>query len=159
MNTTNESTNQTITAADTSPEDRVASLESKVNELVSTLAQTREALDAAERRHQIDLALVEADAVDLETARLLTELAVSQMDDRDVALAVRDLRQRKPFLFKNAAKSDPRAGGARPTRHLGAMGARDTTNQPSPLRNFANEAAQTGDRTALLRYLRARRGE
>ncbi len=160
MNTNTENTNQSATSSpDTTPEDRVSSLESKVNELVGTLAQTREALDAAERRHQIDLALVEADTVDLETARLLTEVAVSQMDDRDVALAVRDLRQRKPFLFKAGAKTDPRTGSARTSRHLGAMGARGPATQQSPLKAFATEAAATGDRAALLRYLRARRGE
>ena len=140
-----------------SPEDRVGALESRVSELVGTLALTREALDAAERRHQIDLALVEADAVDLETARLLTEVAVSQMDDRDVAQAVRELRQRKPFLFKGGTKPDSRPP-ARITRHIGAMGAHAGA-AVSPLRAFANEAATTGDRGALLRYLRARRGE
>lgn len=158
MNTTAETTS-TEAASEPTPEARVASLESKVNELVGTLAQTREALDAAERRHQIDLALVEADTVDLETARLLTEVAVSQMDDRDIALAVRDLRQRKPFLFKSATKADPRGSSARTSRHLGAMGVRGPATQQSPLKAFATEAAATGDRAALLRYLRARRGE
>lgn len=154
MNTTNDAVEQ---AAQATPEDRVASLEGKVNELVGTLARTREALDAAERRHQIDLALVEADAVDLETARLLTEVAVGQMDDRDVELAVRELRQRKPFLFKGGAKAG--SGPARASRHVGAMGARSAAQAPAALKNFANEAAATGDRAALLRYLRARRGE
>ncbi len=152
-------TNTNEPDATTTPEARVASLEGKVNELIGTLAQTREALDAAERRHQIDLALVEADTVDLETARLLTELAVSQMDDRDVTLAVRDLRQRKPFLFKGGTKADARSGATRTSRHLGAMGARGPDTHANPLKTFANEAAATGDRGALLRYLRARRGE
>lgn len=156
METTAETNTGTPPAT---PEDRVTALESRVTELVGTLARTREALDAAERRHQIDLALVEADAVDIETARLLTEVAVSQMDDRDVALAVRELRQRKPFLFKDAAKPGSRPP-LRTTRHFGAMGAHPgAAATVPPLRAFANEAAATGDRGALLRYLRARRGD
>lgn len=154
MNTASDATDTRASqggaaGASNSPEQ----LESRVAELIETLAQTREALDHAERRHQIDLALIQADAIDLETARLLTEHAVTQMSDRDVARAVRDLKQRKPFLFRASA---PGAGGRVPT---GAMGARAASGPSAQLRASANEAAVSGDRAALLRYLRARRGE
>lgn len=118
--------------------------DAKVMELERQLAAAREALDASERRRAIDLALVEAEAVDLETARLLTEMAVGQMDEKDVALAVDDLRRRKPFLFRD-----------RPRATLGAaMGAPGEAASPA---DTARNEARTGDRRALLTYLRARR--
>lgn len=145
-----------------SPEHRVSALEAKVSELSSTLAQTREALDSAERRHKIDLALVEADTLDLETARLLTELAVQQMDSADITFAISDLKRRKSFLFRAPGSPTPTPppppSGRSAIRLAGVMGAREPAAQPpSPLAGAATEALATGDRAALLRYLRARR--
>lgn len=118
----------------------------RLREAESALAQSREALDAAERRHQIDLLLIEQETVDLESSRLLTELALTQMPERDVAMAVGDLRRRKPFLFRSR-------------RHTGAGAAMSAASARSPSEQAATEAARSGDRGALLRYLRARRGE
>lgn len=127
-------------------------LQSRVDELERTLAQAREALDSVERRHAIDLALMDADAVDLESARLLTEVAVAGLKDRDVKSAVADLKKRKPFLFRQRATSPVSAGamsGAPPRRDRAGAASEDA----------AEEAIRTGDRRALLRYLRARRGK
>lgn len=124
-------------------EDMGATLEREVAGLRATLAAARDALDAAERRHSIDLALIKEDAVDLETARLMTEAAVAGMDTPDVARAVGELRQRKPFLFRRAHAAS-------------AMGARVERREDASA-GLAREAAETGDRRALLRYLRARR--
>lgn len=122
----------------------VESLQAKVDELSATLAQTREALDGAERRHAIDLELIRGEAIDLETARLLTQASVTQMKDADASAVVADLRRRKPFLFR---RPGGRAGEGAMAPHAGGSGAADS----------AREAAATGDRAALLRYLRARR--
>ena len=121
--------------------------------LRGTLDQAREALDASERRRQIDQELYEARASDLETARLLTEMAVSRMEKADVARAVRELRRRKPHLFRAA-----------PLRIAGsAAGAPEVPGGPvedgTCLSAIAEDARASGDRMALLRYLRARRGE
>ncbi len=125
-------------------EARIQTPEEKVAELEAQLAAAREAIDASERRHAIDMALVEADAIDLESARLLTEMAVARMDEKDVALAVSDLRKRKPFLFRE-----------RGTVTLGAaMGATAGAAHPA---DAARDEAKSGDRRALLKYLRARR--
>jgi hypothetical protein len=125
-------------------------LEARVAELQTELSQAREALDAAERRHQVDLLLIEAEAIDLESARLLTELAINQSRSTDLRGAVGDLRRRKPFLFR--------------ARHAGVASRASATLGPAspptdPADEAAQEAASTGDRTALLRYLRAKRGE
>ncbi|GJQ28623.1 MAG: hypothetical protein HBSAPP03_05070 [Phycisphaerae bacterium] len=120
-----------------------AKLAQELAALRDTLAKAREALDHAERRHAIDLELLRADAVDLETARLLTATAVAGMQNADVAAAVADLRRAKPFLFRRrTAPSAMGSGASAPER---------------PADRFAREARETGDRASLLRYLRARR--
>ncbi|MDX2116298.1 MAG: hypothetical protein SFZ24_11865 [Planctomycetota bacterium] len=126
---------------------RAEALAARVAELERTLAETREALDSAERRHRIDLALIEAQTVDLESARLLTEMTVSAMPEPDVERAVAELRARKPFLFRQSRRH-PGAAVVASAREPG----------PDAVERAADEAARTGDRGALLRYLRARRG-
>lgn len=126
-------------------------LEARVAELQTELAQAREALDAAERRHQVDLLLIEAEAIDLESARLLTELAINQSRSTDLRGAVGDLRRRKPFLFRARHAS---SAGSRASATLGPA-----SPPADPADDAAHEAATTGDRSALLRYLRAKRGE
>lgn len=112
-------------------------------ELEAALGKAREALDHAERRHAIDLELLRAGVVDIEVARLMTELAVAGMEKADVAHAVADLRRRKPFLFRRV----PVPGLMGPLTETGG-GERES---------LAREAEETGDRRTLLRYLRARR--
>lgn len=127
-------------------EAQASALQSRVVELEKVLAETRSAVDAIERRQQIDLALLEADAMDLESARLLTELALGQMDDADVHAAVSELKHRKPFMF-NTKRS----------RGVSAMSGTQRQAVDS-LADVAQEATRTGDRRALLRYLQIRRG-
>jgi hypothetical protein len=127
-------------------------LQSRIDDLERTLTEARASLDAVERRHAIDLALLEADAADLESARLLTEVAVTAMPTRDIKAAVADLRARKPFLFRARANSNPPAAAM-----SSAPSARSALRSDAD--SAADEAARTGDRRALLRYLRARRGK
>lgn len=155
---TQASTTQPIEA----PANPAPDLEARVAELTGTLARAREALDAAERRHEIDLALVEAGAIDLETARLVADAVVSRQEQRDVKKAVRELRSRKGFLFAADPQAAPtnHSGRARvPGRAPGIMGAHLAPTEPAPLRAAADAAAASGDRGDLLRYLRAKRLE
>lgn len=126
------------------PDVRITELEQQLTGLTAELAQAREALDAAERRHAIERELIRAKAIDLETAALLTETAIQNMDDADVANAVAELRRAKPFLFRNAS-----AGSAATTPIDDGNG---------ELTRAADAARETGDRRALIRYLRLRRG-
>ncbi|MBL8745920.1 MAG: hypothetical protein JNK58_06135 [Phycisphaerae bacterium] len=128
-------------------EQEAESLRARLNESESALAAAREALDAAERRHRIDLLLIESETVDLESARLLTEMAASQMPDRDVAAVVGELKRRKPFLFRGRRSGVMTGAAMSPASSPG-----------DPAEQAAEEAVRTGDRGALLRYLRARRG-
>lgn len=130
--------------------ERARIAEARVAELEHALAEARETLDAVERRHRIDTALIEADAIDLDTARLLTEMAVADMPDADIAAVIAELQRDKPFLFRHAMHRR-----AAPT--TAAAGASLPAPSPDPVRDAAHEAAATGNRRALLRYLRARR--
>ena len=128
-------------------EEQVEVLVAQVAELESALAGAEEAIVLSERRGEIDRELTSARAVDLETARLLTEAVISEMDEPDVALAVRDLCERKPFLF-----GGKRHGGSGISMSpAGLQGGGDS------LGAMAQHARSSGDRSELLRYLRARR--
>ncbi len=121
---------------------RALDAEAKLATLSDTLGQTQEALMGVKRSHEIDLALLTADAVDLEAARLLTESALSQMDAPDVQKAVATLRERKPFLFRQRPQPRAMSAGLR--------------SNPT-LDEVAEHARTTGDRKSLLDYLRAKR--
>ncbi|UCD74699.1 MAG: hypothetical protein JSV91_13035 [Phycisphaerales bacterium] len=111
------------------------------------LAQRRRDLEELQLRQEIDELLIEAEVVDLETGRLLTELAAAATDEPDVEQAVAELQRRKPFLFRRSPRSSgalsPRAEGDDPLQHR--------------LEDAAAEAGITGRRQDLLRYLRLRR--
>ena len=113
-------------------------------DLERELAEARATIAALERRQRIDDLLRDADTIDLDAARLLTELAVTQMDEPDVAAAVADLRRHKPYLF-------------RPTPPTGGMPARHDDAAVDHTDEAAREAATSGDRRDLLRYLRLKR--
>ncbi len=127
--------------------DRVAELEGKLREAEAALAQSREALDAAERRRGIEREVAREGAVDVETAALLTEAAVSGMAGKDVRAAVVELKRAKPFLFRAA-----------PAAARSAAMAGEAAEGPGTIDEAAELARTSGDRGVLLRYLRMRRG-
>lgn len=130
-----------------SAEQALEQLQSRVDNMALALSDNEQTIASLERRQRIDELLNDADAVDLEAARLLTEVAVTQMEDQDVAVAVEDLRRHKPYLFRQRRES-AQAMGLAP--HDSADG--------SPLDHAAEQAVASGDRRDLLRYLRLRRG-
>jgi len=108
------------------------------------LSQLRQTVSSLERRQKVDALLSDAEAVDFEVARLLTEAAVEAMDEPDVAIVVEELRRSKPYLFR---RRDVGASAMGPkSRHV-----------VEHCDEAAAVAAQTGDRRDLLRYLRLRR--
>lgn len=125
---------------------RVQELEHEVETLRAQLEEARKGADASERRRETERLLREANAVDVETASLLTEMAVSAMESPDVASAVAELRRTKPYLFRASAP------------HASAMSASVPDDGVQTLETLADEARTSGDRSALLRYLRGRRG-
>jgi hypothetical protein len=135
-----ENTPTPPSVSDPAPE---APLTLKLAETEQFLAQAREALDAAERKHAIERELWAQGALDVETAALLTEAAVAGLSAPDARAAVADLKRRKPFLFR----TPPSAAGAM-AGHAAAAGTLDQA---------AADARDSGDRRALLRYLRLKR--
>lgn len=115
----------------------------KLAETEQLLSQAREALDAAERKHTIERELWSQGALDVETATLLTEAAIAGMPKPDARAAVAELKRRKPFLFRAPS---PAASAMSP--HAPAANSLDQA---------AADARSSGDRRALLRYLRLKR--
>lgn len=115
-------------------------------DLQTQLDEARATIARLERRARIDELLRDADALDLETARLLTELTLQQMDQPDLDAAVADLRRHKPWLFhrREPIQRDPLAVSGE-------------SIEPDAPADAARHAATTGDRRDLLRYLRLRR--
>lgn len=126
-------------------EARVKELEALAAELAGKLEHAQAAAAAADRKRQLDKTLSDHGAVDLETAALLLESTLSSAAAPDIPAAVADLRRRKPFLFGSTPRASAMSG-------ISAPGA-DTS-----LSAAADEARATGDRNALLRYLRMKRG-
>ena len=127
-------------------EQQIGLLQSQLSETQTALSQTRQTIAQLERRQKIDALLADADAVDFEVARLLTEAAVEVMDQPDVALAIADLKRGKPYLFRQ------RSGGM-----TQAMSARPRDSHSHSTHEAAQAAATSGDRRDLLHYLRLRR--
>lgn len=130
-------------------EEKLAACEAKVSALETELSSANEAVVSTQRRGDIERELTAARAVDLETACLLTEATIGEMDEPDVAVAVRELKTRKPFLFSCGGHST----------HVGSsMSAQSSHSMGDGLGQMASSARMSGDRNELLRYLRARRG-
>lgn len=130
------------------PAARIADLERQLNE-----ANQRAA--SIEQAHRINELLREAQAIDLDTARLLVERAMSADASRQPAAVVAEIVASKPFLFSRDAP-DATSSRQGPSR-TGVMGPRQTDPVPAPLVEAADEARLTGRRGDVLRYLRLRR--
>ena len=121
------------------PADRTAQLERE-------LADVRAALAESERMRLMHAALLEARAVDVDAAAALVREALGEAGNAGIGAAVRDLKRRKPHLFRAVPATGSMAAA------IGAPGSGATTAD-----DLAAAARATGDRRTLLDYLRARR--
>lgn len=124
-------------------EQRAGELEAKVAELDGALRTSREALNASEQRRQIERALAAEGAFDIDAAADLVQAAIAE--GAEVSGAAADLRHRQPDLFRSRALK------------RSAVMSREPLEAPQ-LDDAAVEARTSGDRRALMRYLRLRRG-
>lgn len=130
-------------------EGKLAELEKALADLRSTLEETRDALDANERRREIELAASGAGAIDVETAVMLIETAMKDRAPEELGAVIEQVKRSKPFLFEERrAPATVSAGVMSPEPSRGG----------EALAALAEEARASGDRRALLRYLQARRG-
>jgi hypothetical protein len=131
----------------------------RITELEAQLAEREREIAHLRRAGDIDSHLRDADAVDVETARLLVEarLESANADDAhggaaDLPAVIADLKRDKPFLFsaKPAAAPPGRAPRAASSPRL----------DPRPrerIEHAAAEARSSGRMADLLRYMRLRR--
>ncbi|MEM1353376.1 MAG: hypothetical protein AAGH88_00685 [Planctomycetota bacterium] len=129
------------------PDERVTALQRELTQLREQYDQSQQTISALERRQRIDALLTQADTIDLDTARLLTEIAVGEMEEPDLTSAVGELRRSKPYLFH--LKSEHPG--------LGAHAPRQPEESGDVAGMAGQQAQQSGDRRDLLRYLRLRR--
>lgn len=131
-------------------QDLVESLERALASMRSRLEETTAELSRSEQRRAIDQALLESRTIDMDTSRVLIERAMAEPGDerrsRDVESVVRDLKRRKPHLFETSRAK---------VHASGVLEDQEFVSEASLER--AAEEARTGDRGALLRYLRLRR--
>lgn len=127
-------------------EQQLQEMRGQVKEMTGRLVEAQRAIDGLERRRQIDAFLADEEAMDLEVARLLTEVAVEMMEEPDIKLAVDDLKRQKPYLFR------------RRQAEAASMPANVRSGSQQTASHMAATAASSGDRRDLLRYLRLRRG-
>jgi hypothetical protein len=126
-------------------EERLADLDQRLSEANRLLEEARAALGSSERHRAIDRELVSQGATDMEIGAMMAEMALDAAPNTDIATIVADLKKRKPFLFRTRTQS------------ASAMAAA-TSASGAGLDQAAIEARQTGDRGAVLRYLRMKRG-
>jgi hypothetical protein len=127
-------------------------LESRAADLERELRGAQEQLRTEKVRREIDAELVKADAIDPEVLRPLVEQQLAQppaegKPKADARSVVARLRQQKAFLFKRPTDVAP----------SGATGVRHAGGSETPVARAAREAQETGDRRALLHYLRLKR--
>ncbi len=127
-------------------EELLSSLEEELELAQERIADLERRLAGEAMRTELEKQLVDAGAVDLETAILLAERKLAE-GGLTVGEAVGALAQSKGFLFR---------APVRPTGASALSGA--PVKARDSLEELALEARETGDRRAVLRYLRRRRG-
>ncbi len=132
---------------------RALEAESLAEQLAAELADARAQLTSLTQAHALDALLADSGAIDAETVRALINSRASNDGANDHSALLAELKRAKPFLF--AQDAPPRASFAR-----SAMTPAPAPTTPSfdDLDAALELAATSGDRAALLRYLRLRRG-
>jgi hypothetical protein len=126
-------------------------------QLAAKLAATEGELVKARVAREIDVALLTAGVTDLEAGRVLVEKQVEALGAKDpgaedgalVKQAVAAVRKKQAYLFGGRS-------GSMPTGATGAIRRRDLGESAAD--GAAKRALATGDRKAVLEYLRLKRG-
>lgn len=121
----------------------------EIEAVKAELATLRQELAAQKRERAIAQALESAGIIDADVGVALIEKWTQGRGDEAISGAVAELKKRKPQLF---ARGQARQSAPSPT-----MAGRVAERRGSELSGAAALAASSGDRAALLRYLRLRR--
>ena len=138
-------------------EKQVEDLQEQLALVEEHLHETKVQIDDAQRDQEIHQALVDAGAMDVDTARLLVQKVLDEGTGDSggcgIEEVVRVVRERKPFLFR--ADSTESNNSAVMGGHLRPL----HTQRATPLHHAASEARHSGRKQDLLRYMRLRRAE
>lgn len=128
-------------------EQQLEETRNRLSEIEAQLSSADETIEHLERSQRVNELLTDADTIDIDTARLLTEAALLQMEIPDLETAVSNLKRQKPFLFRHR----------RPASRAMSAHVPDPAAMDQDLEHAAAQAAATGHRRDLLSYLRLRR--
>lgn len=132
--------------SDESQVDGLAQQLAEANHRISRMSQE---LDDLQIEQRLTHKLVEAGAVDLETAVLVAKARMEGKDETAVGNCIARLRKEKSYLFGTS----PETTSTRKT-----AGAKDrVAHNQAVLEQAAAKAARSGSRLDLLRYLKLRR--
>ncbi len=120
-----------------------AALENELNEAKEALRLAQAELTRVRRDVEINSAMRDAQPADEELVRAL--LTAQLTDDADPKETLVEIRRNRPTLFRPPVRS--RAGAMAPVDEIAE----------SPVAGALRTASATGDRKALLHYLRIRR--
>ena len=126
----------------------VSRLASRIAELEGRLQEAQQELEASAMDRRIDALLGSAGVIDLDVGRVLVMSALEADAALGVEEAVASLKAGKGFLFNQV--SDGYASGAAYAPGPSGKGGEEQVE-------LMREAASSGDRGELLRYMRARR--
>ncbi|MEO1008703.1 MAG: hypothetical protein AAFX79_09055 [Planctomycetota bacterium] len=130
--------------------DRLADqLAEQLAEREAELHEHRGKLEKLERRSAIDRAVASSGAIDGESLAMLVEARMEANASIGAERVIAVLRRERPALF--------RASGARASA-VSPMHPSQGSHGGARLDRARSEARSTGDRRALMRYLRLRRG-
>lgn len=140
-------------------ETQLHTAEDHAQQLASETEELRTRLEQTQQSYAVERELAAAGAIDMEiaTALIAASLAGTKREDANntpdpatrASKAVAELKARKPFLFA-ATIARRIAGAMAPAPRI--------VSPPLPTREqLADQARSTGDRGALMRYLKSRR--
>lgn len=142
---------------------RALEAEALVEQLGAEIEALRAQLETASRTHDVNALLERAGALDVDAARAVLDARLANApsgEPADLVAAVDDLKRALPFLFTTPTKEPGSSSPAPPaSRVRSAMSAAPDHSARAfdDLDDALELASTTGDRAALLRYLRLRR--
>lgn len=142
---------------------RALEAEALVEQLTAEIESLRARIESTSRTHEVNALLERAGAIDIDAARAVLDarLANAPGESRDIGATIESLKVALPFLFTPPAPAtteEPPAPIPMPRTRSAMAAAPDPASRAFDDLDAALElASTTGDRAALLRYLRLRR--
>ncbi len=135
-----------------SAEKQLAELTEQLNQAITENENLNSAIGRIETRQQLASQLSQAGSIDVETAMLLVEKRMEGTDQSEVSVIIDELKKQKPYLFENSHPQEPNKLSAKTAGVKAAV-----SSGSEHLVRQGRQAARSGSRTDMMRYLAARR--